>query len=105
MNYEELEKLTNEYAEAEAERVYLTEFKRSQKALLMQRYELNEKGLSIAAQEREAYADDEYQLTLKGIKEATEKALKLKHQIEVFKMKFEHWRTKQATLRAEMNLR
>ena len=104
MNFEQLEKLTNEYAEAEAERVYLTEFKRSQKALLMQRYESDEKGLSIAAQEREAYADHNYQELLEGIKVATEKALKLKHQIEVFRMRFETWRTKQATLRAEMNM-
>lgn len=103
--FEELEKLANEYAQAEAERVYLTDFKKSKKALLMQRYETHNKGASIAAQEREAYADVEYSELLDGLKVATEKALSLKFKLDVMKMRFETWRTEQATLRAEMNLR
>lgn len=105
MKLDELEKLTNEYAQAEAERVYLTEFKKSKKALLMQRHEGYQKGISIAAQEREAYADEEYVELLEGLKVATEKALSLKFKLDAMKMRFETWRTKQATMRAEMNLR
>jgi len=104
-NFEELESMADEYAQAEAERVHLTEFKKSKKALLMQRHEGYHKNLSIAAQEREAYADEEYIELLQGLKVATEKALSLKFRLDVMKMRFETWRTKQATLRAEMNLR
>jgi len=102
---EELEKLVNEYAQAEAERVHLTEFKKSKKALLMQRYEAHNKNASVAAQEREAYADVEYLEVLEGLKAATEKALSLKFKMDILKIRFEVWRTKQATARAEMNLR
>ena len=101
----DLEKVAGEYAEAEAQRVYLTEFKRSKKAMLMQLFEMSDKKMSAAAQEREAYAHHEYVEVIEGLKVATEKALGLKFKMEVMRMRFETWRTKQATLRAEMNIR
>jgi hypothetical protein len=105
MSYEkfaELEKMASDYAEAEAQRVYLTEFKKSKKAIIMKMVEPTVK--TTAGQEREAYAHEEYLELIDALKIATEKALKLKFQMEVLKIKFETWRTKQATLRAEMNM-
>jgi hypothetical protein len=100
-----IEQLTKDYAKAEANRAYLTEFRKSKKAMLMADAEAKEPGLAIAKQEREAYSNPEYQQLLEGIKEAVEQATALRFQIEVFKMRFETWRSKQATSRAEMSLR
>lgn len=104
-SFADLEKVAEQYAEAEAQRVFLTEFKKSKKAMLMQLFEVSDKKMSAAAQEREAYAHHEYVEVIEGLKVATEKALKLKFKMEVMRMRFETWRTKQATLRAEMNIR
>ena len=56
------------FAKAKSERVYLEEFRKSKKALLMQ--EAFMAGVeTMAAQERDAYARTEYQDLLKGLKE------------------------------------
>lgn len=103
-NFSELENLAKEYSAAEAERVYLQEFRKSKKALLMKQYEASHASASVAAQEREAYAHEEYIEVIKGLQIATEKALRIKFQMDVVKIRFECWRTKQATLRAEMGM-
>lgn len=104
-NYHELDQLAAHYALAEAERVYLSEFRKSKKAILMKEAEAAKPGLSAAAQEREAYAHPEYVALLEGLQHATEKALLAKLKLKNFEMKFETWRTKEATKRAEMSLR
>ena len=104
-SWQEFEQLTKDYAKAEANRAYLIEFRKSKKAILMADAEAKEPGLAIAKQEREAYSHPEYQQLLEGIKEAVEQATALRFQIEVRKMRFESWRSKQATSRAEMSLR
>jgi len=104
-SWQDFEKLTKDYATAEANRAYLLEFRKSKKAMLMADAEAKEPGLAIAKQEREAYSHPEYQELLEGIKVAVEQATALRFQIEVRKMRFESWRSKQATSRAEMNLR
>ena len=54
------------YAKAKSERVYLEEFRKSKKALLMK--DALARGIEAAnAQEREAYADIEYQELLTGL--------------------------------------
>ncbi len=98
---EDLSVLESEYAEAEANRVYLQEFRKCKKAMLMKKAEVHHK--AIAAQEREAYADPEYAEFLKGLEAATEKALCYKFKIEGLKMRFEAWRTKNANNRARMS--
>ena len=103
--YQEMAALAGEYASAEAERVYLTEFRKSKKAILMKDAECRKPGLSAAAQEREAYASPEYQQLIEGLKWATEKALGCKFKLRQWEMRFEGWRTKQASKRAEMSLR
>jgi len=59
------------YGEAKAQRVYLEEFRKSQKAMLMK--ESLEMGYEAAnAQEREAYASPVYQKLLNGLAAAIE---------------------------------
>jgi hypothetical protein len=53
----------------------------------------------MAAKEMEAYRSPEYQELCKAIGAATEKTEKLKWQLEAAKMRFEAWRTEQATNR------
>lgn len=99
-----LEALADEYATAQAMADHLAQFRKSKKALLMKESEVN--GTKTAAiQERDAYAHPDYIELLKGLQAATEKALSCKWRLEISKMKFEAWRTRNATKRAEMNLR
>jgi hypothetical protein len=85
------------FAKAKAERVYLEEYRKSLKAILMKRtFET-----TVAAQEREAYSDPEYLQLLKGIQEATEIEEKLRWDLIGAQARVEIWRTEQANNRAE----
>jgi hypothetical protein len=102
INPEECTQLIREkasaYGEAKAQRVYLEEFRRSKKALLMK--ECFHMGIEAAnAQEREALADPEYHQLLKGLAAAVEKEETLKWEIEAARLEVEIWRTQQATSR------
>jgi hypothetical protein len=103
--YQRMRELAHDYAEAEAKRVYLTEFRKSKKAILMKEAETANPGMSAAAQERDAYANQEYQDLLKGLEVATEVALRVKWELKVIETRFESWRTKNANKRAEMQMR
>ena len=86
------------YGEAKASRVYLEEFRRSKKALLMK--DCMHMGIEAAnAQEREALADPEYIALLKGLAAAVEKEETLKWQLEASRLEIEIWRTQQANAR------
>jgi len=86
------------FAKAKAERVYLEEFRKSKKALLMQ--EAFCAGVdTMAGQERDAYARTEYQELLKGLKEAVETEEKLKFQLIGAQLRVDIWRTNQANNR------
>jgi hypothetical protein len=56
-------------------------------------------GNSVAAREMEALASDDYQSLCKAIGIATEQTELLKWKLEAAKMRFEAWRTEQATNR------
>lgn len=105
MKFEQLEETARQYARAESNRQYLMEFRKSKKAMLMAEAERESPKLPIAAQERYAYSHPEYLELLEGLKVAIEQAVSLKHQLAVWQMKFETWRTQESTKRAEMNLR
>lgn len=91
-------KNAGKYAKAKAERIYIEEFRKSKKALLMQIAQL--KGVeTMAAQERDAYANEEYQELLKGLKEAVEVEEKLRWQLIAAQMKIDLYRTEQANNR------
>jgi hypothetical protein len=88
------------FAKAKAKRVYLEEFRKSKKALLMKDALL--KGIEAAnAQEREAYADPEYLQLLEGLASAIEIEETLKWHLEAAKMRTDIWRTEQANARME----
>ena len=88
------------YAKAKADRIFLEEFRKSKKSLLMRQAELN--GHKTAAtQEREAYADPEYIQLLEGLREATEAEEALRWKIEGAKLKIAVFQTLEATKRME----
>ena len=86
------------YGEAKGQRVYLEEFRKSLKALLMK--DALSMGIEAAnAQEREAYSDPQYKSLLKGLAAAIEKEETLKWEIEAARLDVEVWRTRQANER------
>jgi hypothetical protein len=89
-----------EYAKAKATRVYLEEFRKSKKALLMKN--ALSQGIEAAnAQEREAYSHPEYQQLLKDLQTAIEVEENIKWMMEAARMRVDIWRTEEATARAE----
>lgn len=102
MNPEDAAELIREkapaYGEAKAQRVYLEEFRRVQKALLMK--DAQTMGIEAAnAQEREALADPQYRQVLKGLSAAIEKEETLRWELESLRLDIEIFRTKEATNR------
>lgn len=88
------------FGEAKAQRVYLEEFRKSKKALLMK--EAMKGGIEAAnAQEREAYADAAYLQVLKGLALAIEQEETLRWEIEAARLDIEIWRTREATNRMQ----
>ena len=86
------------FAEAKAQRIYLEEFRKTKKALLMK--EALARGIdSAVAQEREAYAHIEYADLLKGLMIAIEKEDTLKWMRTAAQMKADIWRSEQASER------
>ena len=89
-----------EYAKAKSKRVYLEEFRKSKKALLMK--DALTKGIEAAnAQEREAYSHPEYMELLEGLAVAIEVEETLKWHLEAARMRTDIWRTEQANARME----
>ena len=85
------------FAVAKANRVYLDEYRKSLKAILMKQ----SMEPTIGAQEREAYAHDDYVALLRGFKEAVENEEKLRWDLIGAQARVEIWRTEQANNRAE----
>ena len=96
------EQKAKQFAQAESNRVYLEEFKKSKLAILMKEFQQQGFG-AISAQEREARANNEYIELLKGLTEAT-KSMQLKYELRVIEWKVMLHQTKQADRRAEMKL-
>lgn len=88
------------YGEAKAQRVYLDEFRKSKKAMLMRDALLN--GIDAAThQEREAYSSPEYLALIKGLAAAVEQEETLRWELESHRLDVEIWRTKEATNRMQ----
>ncbi len=92
----------DDYAKAKAEAEYLKEFRKSQKAMLIQKAEAE--GLKTG-QEREAYAysHEDYLGLLSALKVATEQAESLRWRMNIAQERVNVWRTKQANTRKEQN--
>jgi hypothetical protein len=86
------------YAKAKAERIYLEEYRKTKKALLM-KVAMEAGYESAVAQEREAYAHPDYQVLLKGLAEAIEEEETLKWKLTAATIKGEIWRTESANER------
>lgn len=84
-----------EYAQAKGERVYLEQFRKSKKALLIQ----NTEG-TVLERESAAYAHPEYQELLEGLRAAVEREEELRWMMVAAQTKIEVWRSQQATNRA-----
>lgn len=82
------------YGKAKAERVQLSEFRKSKKALLM-----NKKQGAGHERESYAYADSEYIELLTAIQTAVEKEETLRWMMKAAELKIEIWRTQQANNR------
>lgn len=88
------------YGDAKAQRVYLEEFRKSKKAMLMRDALLN--GIEAANhQEREAYSSPEYQALLKGLAAAIEKEETLRWELESHRLDIEIWRSRETTARTQ----
>ncbi len=85
-----------EYAKAKAERIQLSEFRKSKKALLM-----NEKQGPGHERESYAYAHDDYIALLDAIKDAVEREETIRWRIEAAKFQIEIWRTQSSNNRAQ----
>jgi hypothetical protein len=85
------------YAKAKADRIYLEEYRKSLKAILMKRSLEN----AVNAQEREAYSDPEYVKLLQGLKEAVEVEEEIRWGLVAAQARIEVWRTQSANDRAE----
>lgn len=91
------------YAKAKAERVYLEEFRKTKKALCMKVAET--RGVTTSAsQEKEAYADPEYQQLLMALKVAVEQEETLRWRIVAAQAKIEVWRSLESSRRTEQKI-
>ena len=84
-----------EYAKAKGQLAQLEAYRHSLRSIKMK--QSNEQ--SLGAQEREAYASQEYQDLCTAIGVATEEAEALKWKITAATMRFDAWRTEQASNR------
>jgi hypothetical protein len=85
------------YAQAKAERIYLEEYRKSLKAILMKRSEEN----AVNAQEREAYSHPEYVLLLEGLRDAVKIEEQLRWEMVAAQARIEVWRSQEASNRIE----
>lgn len=83
-------------AQAKATRIYLEEYRKSLKAMVMKEHA----SLPIGAQEREAYASEEYLKHLGALKDAVFEDERLRFLMKAAEAKIEAWRSQSANYRA-----
>jgi hypothetical protein len=88
------------FAKAKAERTALEYYVKSLKSRLM----IDSGQKVISAQERDAYAHEDYKLFIDGIKAATEIEEKLRWDLKAAELRVEIWRTEQANARQEFRV-
>jgi hypothetical protein len=87
------------YAEAKSHRVYLEEYRKSQKAMLMKAALADGRAKSAAVAEIEAYADPAYIQVLKGLEAATEAEETLRWGLISAQARIDVWRSQEASNR------
>jgi hypothetical protein len=93
--FNKLDNIKEEYSWAKGRLAGLESSKNSVKSIMMKKSSEQ----SLGGQEREAYASQEYQDHCDLIDEFTAKEALLKLEISIAQMKFEAWRSEQATNR------
>jgi hypothetical protein len=93
---EQLWKLAPLHARAKAERIYLEEYRKTLKATLMQTCG----GGSMAQQERDAYAHEDYIKHLAGLRAAVETEEALRWRMVAAQTAVDVWRSQNASNRA-----
>lgn len=88
------------YAEAKAHRVYLEEYRKSQKAMLMKAALSDGRAKSAAVAEIEAYADSAYVEVLKGLEAAVEAEETYRWGLVSAQARIDVWRSTEASNRA-----
>lgn len=89
---------SGEYAQAEANKVYMEEMRKTIKAQMM--IEAEELGHKTAAmQEREAYASEVYKTHLEALKTAVEEREKLRWMLIAAQARIDVWRSQNASNR------
>lgn len=83
------------YAEAKAKRIYLEEFRKTKKALLMS----SSDETAAVAREQYAYAHPEYAELIKGLQAAVEVEETLRWQMVAAQARVEVWRSEEASAR------
>jgi hypothetical protein len=86
------------YAKAKAERVYIEEYRKSLKAILMRR----SLETAVNAQERDAYSNDEYVALLAGLRAAVETEEEIRWGLVAAQARIDVWRSQEASARTEM---
>lgn len=94
----EIQALIKKFAEAKANRITFENYRKVLKSRLMKRASSNGHN-SVQAQEREAYADKDYEQVIEAIQISTEEEIKSYWELEMFKTEIEVWRTEQANNR------
>jgi hypothetical protein len=84
-----------ELAKAKAERIYMEEYRKSLKAILMKKSGES----SVAAQEREAYSHPDYLEHLKALQVAVEKEEAARWGVVAAEARVEVWRSQEASNR------
>lgn len=91
---------SKKYAEAEANKVYMEEMRKTIKAEEMRNSEID--GHKTAAmQEREAYASPRYKNHLQALKEAVKEREELRWMLIAAQARIEVWRSQEASNRAQ----
>lgn len=85
------------FAQAKAQRVYLEEFRKSKKAILMGQSTAK----SAVEREQYAYAHEDYLALIGGIKAAVEVEEELKWRLTAAQIRTEIWRTQEASNRQQ----
>tara|TARA_R100001460_G_scaffold41330_5_gene76928 strand:- start:5001 stop:5324 length:324 start_codon:yes stop_codon:yes gene_type:complete len=83
-------------AQAKANRIYLDEYRKSLKAMIMKEHQ----ELPVSAQEREAYSDARYLNHLKAIRQAVQLDEQFRFERVHHEAKIEAWRSHSANMRA-----
>lgn len=89
-------KNAGKFAKAKAERVYLEEFRKTKKAILMG----DAPDGTVAAKEQYAYSHQDYKSLLEGLREAVEIEEKLRWDMLAAQMRVEVWRSQEASNRS-----